>query len=478
MKIGLKILVCSIVLLALVSCKTWDWIVNQINSGNHNNQTNVVIIVTNNVPPTNGPVIITNEVPVVTNNVPPTNPVVIITNVPPVVSNNVPAITNGHQIASIGPEEVCGSFVGDRPSIAIDTLGQPHAVVDKGTGNKLYIYHKVNGKWTESLFAEGSKTGPYKSSRLFIPHIEIDSSNRAWISCKLGKKEYGTMAGQGLWLMRDVSTVPLLSWFRWITLKEGGNGNVSLDKSMPNECTFMATGGLWNRIGSDNYVIKSGQMLLKGAGEKIKFLIASRPISSLAVKVSWWNKMYHKFYTSQSAMGVYHAAFNGWQETDGSYQNSVRQSQGKKPVTWSSYTTYKEQGVDMCHPTIGIDLIQPEVCYIGSYYKSVGIVANIWNGTKMLYSPSNLLVIAAGGSVGATGERFGPQWTPTHDGGSYIAWIKGGQIKMRYVKSDGTLGSVVGICQGRVPTMATDKDGNIHLMYENGGMKYRKIILK
>jgi hypothetical protein len=31
---------------------------------------------------------------------------------------------------------------------------------------------------------------------------------------------------------------------------------------------------------------------------------------------------------------------------------------------------------------------------------------------------------------------------------------------------------------GRCAAMCTDDDGNIHMIYENGGMKYRKIIMK
>ena len=374
-------------------------------------------------------------------------------NEPPDSTNKPPTTpASGHQIAKIGSEETCGSFGGDRPSIAVDSLDQPHAVVDRGSGNILYIYHKIGGQWSESLFAKGTAGGTYDASRLYMPHMEIDKKNRAWITCKFGCKDYGKMMGQGLWMLSSVSTTPSQSWFQHLTIHKG-NGNVSLDPYRPNECTVLASDGLWERISDKGSKIASGQMSISGTGEKIRFLISPRA----------------------GQVGVWHAAMNGWQPSPSAYQNSVRDAAGKEQIVWASYSKYPEQGIDMFHPAIGIDLVDPEVCYISAVF-SVGPVINVWDGEKLIWGPSSLPVLESGGSAGI--DRFGPQWAPTRDGGAYVSWTKDGRIKMRHVNSNGSMGEIVDVCAGRAAAICTDSAGHLHLIYDNGGMRYRKITLK
>ena len=390
-----------------------------------------------------------------------------VSSVPP--SSSVPSVVippppsspaTGHAIASIGPEEVCGAFEGDRPSVAVDSLGQPHAIVDKGVGNSLVIYHKIGGVWTESGFAQGSRGGAYDASRIYMPHMEIDDQDRAWISAKFGSKEYGGMKGVGIWMVPRVSTAPGAPAFVRVHLTEGaGNGNISIDRfsassadpATDSHVVLMAKDGCWARLSALGEILSTGKLPLSGSGEKIRFLI--------------------------SPGGVWHAAFNGWTESDGCYQNTARQAAGKKRLTWSSSRVYPEQGIDMCHPAVGIDLVNPGVCYISSAY-AVGVVVNIYDGAKFLHSPSNLLVVAAGGSGGVQGGRFGPQWASTRDGGAFVSWTKGGRIWMRHVSTAGTMEAPINVCAGRAATFTTDRDGNLHMIYNNGGMRYRKIVLK
>ena len=79
-------------------------------------------------------------------------------------------------ISQVGEAEVCGSVGGlSKPSIALDSLSQPHVVADKDLPD-VYIYHRINGAWSEALFATASQ---YQTARVHLPHIEIDPLDRA-----------------------------------------------------------------------------------------------------------------------------------------------------------------------------------------------------------------------------------------------------------------------------------------------------------
>ena len=370
---------------------------------------------------------------------------------------NAPPATpaGGYQIASIGSEERCGSFEGDRPSIAVDSLDQPHAVVDRGSGNTLYIYHRIGNVWTELVLAKGSQGGTYNASRIYMPHVEIDKKDRAWISAKFGCKEYGSMSGQGLWCYENITTAPSKKFFKWVpsSVTHKGNGNIALDPNEPNAGYMLASGGRWAKINDSGNVVATGSWNVGPSGEKIRGEISPR--------------------TGQA--GVWHSAMNGYDECSSSYQNSLRNAAGKDPVVWASYSKYPEQGIDTYHPGIGIDLVDPEVCYISATF-NVGPVINVWNGEKFVWGASSLPVLESGGSAGI--DRFGPQWAPTRDGGAYVSWTKSGRIKMQHVKSNGTMGGIVDVCAGRAASICTDSAGHLHMIYDNGGMCYRKITLK
>jgi len=363
--------------------------------------------------------------------------------VPPVDTNELPEVAStnaatGHEIVSIGAEEVLGSFDGSRPSVAVDSRGVPWVIVDKGTGNTLMMYGKWHDTWSEQVFCQGSKGGKYNAGRIFIPHIEVDSTDpgRAWISAKFGCKEWGSPGGQGLWCPNK---------FVYSRTKgERGNGNVGL---MGNMGLMMCSDGRWERYDADGNRIAAGQYKLGSSGEKIRGAISG---------------------------GVVHLAMNGCSSEDSKYVNSTM----SKPVTWAAYSAYPEMGGDTVHPSVGIDLLQPKVCYISSQYAR-GIMVNIWNGSKMMFSPTNLLCICEGGYLGT--DRWGPQWTPTLDGGAYVAFCKGKRVKLRHVAVSGgvvSVGPVVDVCAGSRASMCTDRNGQIHLVYNQGGMRYRKVIVK
>ncbi|MBN1672364.1 MAG: VCBS repeat-containing protein [Kiritimatiellae bacterium] len=366
------------------------------------------------------------------------------------------------QIKSVGPEESAGTYSGSRPSIAADTSNQPHIVLDYGSSKYLYIFHRINDRWSQAVFAVGSPGGRYDASRLYMPRIEIDSRDRAWISCKFGCKEYGSMLGQGLWCYQNMSTSPSEKWFRHVCVHKG-NGNVSLDRFYPDRGAVLGTLGNWIVLDSSGSTVAIGNMNSGSSGEKIRFRIAS--------------------YDPPTQEGVWHSAMCGYSLQPGSYQNSLRRAQGLNPTTWAAYGPYREQGSDFYHPGVGVDKKDPRRAYIACVFNA-GLVYNVWDGQRMLFDTSRLPVA----DPNATFEiRYDPQWCPApgDDGGAFLCWTTGGRIKLVYVAQDGSLTDPFpnqadprDVCLGRSGSICLDNEGNMHLAYINGAIRYRFIQLQ
>jgi len=371
------------------------------------------------------------------------------------------------KIVSVGKEESCGAkYAVKRPSIAVDSANRPHVVADNAgsdANNKwLYIYHKLSGGWTEGVLAQGDcNKGPYRASRVYLPHIEIDAADRAWISCKFGPKECGTMHGQGVWMLEKVSSAPKTSWFTYVDKAKThkGNGNLSLDVNKPDQGVVLATSGKWLKLNSAGKELGKGQMDMGASGEKIRFLIASQ----------------------KGGKSVWHAAMSGYSKESSKYRNSLMSGR----ITWAAYSAYKEMGEDMRHPAIGIDRADPRRCYISIRFKA-GLVINVYGGAgKMLFSPSKLPVVDANASGGT--DRFAAQWTPAPgaQGGAYLAYTRSKQVMLVYVSPAGKVSDAFPgkanprlVCGGKEPVMATDGDGNIHLAYLSASgskLRYRKL---
>jgi len=377
------------------------------------------------------------------------------------------------RLSAIGAEEWISAYFMERPSISTDSKSQPHIVCDNGGNTQFMKFHKVNGQWSGGIFAVGSRGGRYSASRLYVGQIEIDPRDRAWISCKFGTKEFGSMLGQGVWLFRDVATSPNPpeQFFRFVVVYKG-MGLVSTDAKYPDQGVVLGTFGNYRILDTRGNTIGSGSINAGQGGEKIRFRIAS----------------YAPRFGASGAYpdGIWHTCMNGYSALDAKYQNSVRYLAGKGPVTWANYGPYPVMGDDLSHPGIGIDLSDPRVAYMGGVFNGQ-VCVNVWNGEKMTAPPNRLHVLGSG----ATREvRHGPAFTPAPgpNGGSFVFWTAGGRIKMGYISKKGEIasafsfGNVVAsapldITAGRSPAAATDRNGNIHLVYYNGGIKYRKILV-
>lgn len=349
----------------------------------------------------------------------------------------------------VGSEETCGNIDGTRPSIAIDKNNNIYCIFDRGTSNTIYLAYKWKGSWKSREFAVGEKNGDYDAARLYMPHIEI-VNDRAWISTKFGCKEWGSMLGQGLWIVDNLASNKDFEPSKFVWVKSSdlhkGNANVVTSDSEPDYCYMIGTNGLFAKFSHNGDLINKGQIKIGNSGEKIRAL--------------------------STRSGIKHLAMGGYSADSSSYQNTKRNA---SPVVWAAYATYPNQGSDMEHPGIGIDTSNENVSYISACYR--GVTINIWNGQHMVFPSTDLKIIDSNGNMGGV-DRFGPQWSPRIGGGSYLTWVNSKKIKMTLVNSDGTSSQNFDICQGTSPSIATDNEGNIHLMYSNNGIKYRKITPK
>jgi hypothetical protein len=365
------------------------------------------------------------------------------------------------QINKIGVEEYVGSPYMDRPAVAADSKSQPHFVCDAGGNPTFMKYHKIGGTWRGGPFAIGTKGGKYNAGRLYIGQIEIDSKDRAWISCKFGAKEFGVL-GQGIWLYRNISTSPAEQFFRQINVYKG-MGVVTTDPKYPDQGVVIGTFGNYEILSQYGQTLKQGSMNAGHGGEKVRARIGST-VPRFGTKGD-----------EKAADGIWHTAMCGSAAIPASYQSSTRYKAGQGPVTWAAYAPYRIMGDDYHHPGVGIDLTDPRIAYMAVVFYGKMCI-NIWDGSKMLFDINNLKVLDYGAAFEG---RHAPTITPAPgtDGGAFFFWTASGRIKGCYVSKKGAAGKTYDITDGRSAGAATDREGNIHLVYYNNGIKYRKLLV-
>jgi len=351
------------------------------------------------------------------------------------------------RVLVVGAEEVAGPTKGvSRPSIALDSQGQPHIVADRGNP-EVWIYHRLAGAWSEGLFAK--KSPQTDAGRVYLPHLEIDAQDRGWVSAWLGIKESGTMQGQAVWTIADIATAPQPTLLG-LANKGTKNGNLALDPFDPGAAVVMAKEGRWDRFDAGGGPTETGKLPLGKSGEKLRFAIRAQP----------------------GQAGVWHAVMSGYSKESSKYVNSIMAAN----VQWASHAAYPEMGEDMRHPGLGLDGVDPLVAYMAIAY-GPGVVFNIWDGAALVFDPGALPVLEpkpAGHGNG--GERFGPQWAPAAAGGAFVCWTrKGGLVLLAHVDAAGTVGQAIEIGSGSSCDLTADPAGHLHLAYARDGMRYRKI---
>jgi len=371
------------------------------------------------------------------------------------------AIAFGHanaaEILEIGPEEYSGMGLGVRPSIDVDSKGQPHILTDTGhpagLGGEIYIAHRIGGVWTASQFAtRTSETVGATPSSITQPWIEIDENDRAWIFVWYFLSDVMPGCGQGVWLYDNMSTAPRKLWFHKKQYGIGWTpGNIQIDPFYPDRSVVMTRDGAYGVIDTAGTTIATGQMGPTLSGEKFRFRITPR----------------------EGQPGVWHGVMNGYSRRDSSYHNNLI----NRDVVWADYQPYASQGDDHNHAGVCGDLENPALGYMAAVFKEAGLCINIWNGSSMTYPISGLKVLDPNARFR---HRVPPAMASAFGGGFWIAWCDDvdDHIELAHVAPDGTVVSQQTVTAGEFPAINTDADGNIHMAYmRDNATRYRKIVV-
>ncbi len=376
------------------------------------------------------------------------------------------SIAEGPQIISISTAETCGAFSGVRPSIDIDSAGQPHIVVDSGhaaLGSTMMMYNRIGGSWRSSLFANSSSepSVPVTPSAISQPWIEIDASDRMWVFAQYFRAGSMSASGQGVWLYQYMTSSPTKTWFakKQYGAHGWGPGNLSIDPAYPNEAVVMTINGAYGIVNSEGTTTQTGTMGPNLSGEKFRFRIAP--------------------YANGSQRGVWHGIMNGSSVRHSSYRNSLMSGD----VVWASHSPYyPSQGDDHNHAGVCGDLENPEIGYMAAVFEDGGthngLQFNVWRGESLrfAYTSQQLGILD---SEATFIHRYAPAMTPAHGGGCWIAWgNEHGEIWMAHIDKDGNVGSKEHITDGFTCAINTDTDGNVHMAYNvSGTVRYIKIMV-
>jgi len=366
------------------------------------------------------------------------------------------------QVVNLGTEEDVPGGDGRLPSIAVDTYNQPHIVMDVGGTPLNYFFDKLPTGWNVWTYNSGG-------SQSYNPHIEINDFNQAWVSVVKWWPQ-----GMGMFLIDNVGVTPTL--LKYSGTKGGTGGlpisNLSLDPSKNNESVvYGGNGGNWEKVYWNGTAFASG-----GTG-------------SMGSSLSGGEKNY--FWLSRAGDFAHAGAINQpvWHAcTDYNYNNTVRSLSGKDPVLWANFSTYPYMGNDGAYPIVVSDSVEPQTAYLLNDYKSYGgpgIVMNIWKATDnsgnggFVRSASGLLVVDSEGISGL--RRYEPQAYPANKGGVWLCYsTPNGKVRIRYAPSSITsaadLTNFIEFA-GMRGAICVDAQGNLHVAYLNGGLKYRKITI-
>ena len=367
-------------------------------------------------------------------------------------------------IKSIGSEETCGTGAGRYPCVAVDTEYNPHVCADISSQPIVYFHDYINGAWRSDSKNFGVGAQYYNTK------MEINDQNQAWIS---GVMWYPK--GAGLVVRNNVNTDPTIvavdynNTSSWLPIAD-----VSLNPRWTNEAVWNLTRGYWEKVTPTGQgglaLVESGDVGPIGGGEGHEMWVSKgddfpHPAGDKAIM---------SFCTTMD------------------FQNTLRGDNGMGLVQWVNQYAYNAVWSDHCYPNIvsdndpGDDGLGLLTAYMIEDFASIappyGIYMNIWRPTDaqgngyMQFSSSALLCIDANGSSGA--GRYEPQLYPANKGGAWVSYVKGGYVWLCYVpKTTTSTADLVyyQICPGTTPDVCVDGDGNLHIAYNNGGIKYRKI---
>ena len=376
-------------------------------------------------------------------------------------------------IVSIGREEALGQ--GRLSSVYVDSKDQPHVAADGGAS--VYFYDKINNAWRSSsldLTTVGGSRQYYNPSIGVIPKTQY--GDMLWCSGIL----FGTIqdgVGIGTITRENVAVGPTAINYsrKRIIPTSWDTGNMSTDPYTKLATTWVS-GGWWQtyaynkRVEGGSQAIRAGRIYIGVGGEANNISI------SKAIPVRHGQ-------TSENAnqlMANWHLATCGAIGYDNcNYNSSLRYSNGKGMVAWLYPSCFRGFGDDGVYVSVCGDLLDPEIAYIctslsETHKGGAGVWGNVFDGTNMIYPPMKGMPIDPYGGSGL--RRYAPQFAPHINGGAWVTWTRGGKIMVRYIAQTGEMGVEKVICDGVCSDIAVDSEGDLHLSYQNKGIKYRKLI--
>ena len=353
-------------------------------------------------------------------------------------------------IQSIGDEgEVSSENPARQMGIDTDLKNQPHIVLEVSGS----LYSKINGTWNSHL----SFIPQFAGRPPGTIHIGIDSVDRAWITSAY-VTDFGhdfDVGGRKCCIAMSLienmsdSANPFIKWGP-SKINAGFVATIALDPDLPNQAyEYDQNSGLfkWSLGGTPNRVPSSINVI---GGE----------IGAIAVSAR------------DNADSIIHIIGNTY------YQNTLM-PQG---VEW----IYRSGGLswfdDHDYVGLGVDLDDPNVAYL-SGPNAGGLALNIWDGTQLLYSKTRTFQIDSStlgeSSNGGVGGRILQGWASADGGGAFVCWTSGNNhIMLKYISVQGEcfFGDTINVGPGQQCAITTDSNGDIHMVYNNGGVRYRKII--
>jgi hypothetical protein len=362
-------------------------------------------------------------------------------------------------IEIIGDEEsISNNIPGRAISIDTDSNNQPHILTESNsnTGGFINAYHKIQNSWLlQEPMPLNPSTNPGVDTGYHVPTIRIDKFDRAWISMSQVSWSDSfdfdfsdSHCCNAMALFEDVASNPTLTWGA-VRINYGFVSSLAIDPYHPNKAyQYNGNGGLveWNING----VPSLSSVPSAGCGGCEPGSIAITPRENQQGKI-------HTLSIS---------AYRNQDITNDVYP-------------WADYLY--PQVTDHTYFSVVGDLKNTDVAYLVAPFN--GLILNIWDGTSLKYPPDNLYQIdpyVLGESAnGGSGGRIQPGLSPTLGGGAFLCWTNNNNhIMLKYVSDEGEcfFGDTVDIGLGSQCAIATDSNGDIHVAYNNGGLKYRKII--
>jgi len=381
-------------------------------------------------------------------------------------------------VISVGAEEYPGNLSARVPTIAVDSLNQPHIAADVANSSAVSFFDKIGNNWQSAGYIASGSSGQF-----YNPHMEINDFDQAFISGVLWYP-----GGLGSILRINMKTNPTLAGY-WTDNGPQATwpvGNLSIDPRVNNAYGINLNVGDWvyYSVTPNPQSPMTPPRALLGYGNVGSGLVGGEKNGF------WISKAGDVPHMDGSLQPIWNFC------TEQYYQSSARFANGLGLARWADWNTYHAMWDDGAYPAIVSDNVTPGIVYLATSFQKnyggpLGIFMNIFNGNDFgegdfLFSSSALLSIDPNGTSGL--RRYAPQLYPANKGGAWLVWSRGGRVKLRYIRAPQS-GETIGtsaylnaspeydICDGSLADICVDTDGNIHLAYGNGGQRYRKILI-